>query len=193
MIDLTQSYCKVSAFLKQLHLHPDILHSKESLEKHEAFEAIEALYDLEKRKEEYKKVLTDKYTLNSLYERERSIVREMLSSFEKDEKEFCREVLKLNPLVIFHKSPFIFFVQDGKNIIHMKRETDYIFIPKSMATGNLRIDDIAIGGGLKFLLSLKTYNKPFTINDLTINKGLNISLVINNVKKLMLYQSIIIA
>lgn len=159
----------------------------------ESFEALRALYALEKEKETYKKALIGRYTLDTLYERERTIVKKMLLAFEKTETAFRKEILILNPLAVFYEGSFIFFVQDGKNLLYKKRDTKYLFIPKSMATGVLRIDDMALGGGLNFLLSVKAYAKPFTMDGLVAGKqAVDVSLLIDKVKKLMLYQSIII-
>lgn len=159
----------------------------------ESEEALQALYALEKEKEAYKETLIARHTLDGLYEQERMAVKKMLLSFEKTETEFQKEVLMLNPLAIFYKTSFLFFVQDGKNLLYAKAETKYLFIPKSLATGVLRIDDIALGGGLKFLLSLQAYGKPFTIDELIAgNPAADVSLLIDKVKKLMLYQSVVL-
>lgn len=211
MIDLVTPFGKTLALLHQLGVDEKEMgaldrHRQSSLsektdpfdslclpEDSQAMKALQALYALEKEKEAYKEALIARHTLDRLYERERMGVKKMLLAFEKNETEFQKEVLMLNPLVTFYTTSFLFFVQDGKNLLYAPQETEYIFIPKSLATGLLRIDDLALGGGLKFLRSLKAYGKPFTVDELIAgNPAADLSLLIDKVKKLMLYQSVVV-
>lgn len=193
MINVINPFYKLENILNLYRTNPDQLCENMRITKTDLLDLLKGCFELEYQMENYKLKIIKNYSLEEIFNNEKNNVQKTLDAFDLDLSDFKYIELSINPYAEFVNSSYIFTICDGKVINGVKHIGEYCFIPKIIATNELRIDEYPVFGPLKFLCSVKRFGSSFNISQLIEpSKVQDLDLIIRRIKKMLLNQLLII-
>lgn len=193
MINIVHPFYKTEYLIKSYYESSQLLCNELKMTNHDLLVLIKESLAYEIKKEDYKLSLLTQQSIDGFLNFEKDNIVKTLSAFEMDYNILKELKLRINPYAKFVESPFVFNISDGKRLFFRNMSVAYCFIPKILATNELRIDEYPILGPLKFLLKIKDMHTSFTISQLINSTSIQkTDILVRRVKKMMLNQLLII-